>query len=248
MAAHISNVVCPDYHDHADKDEEWVEQQRQVNGVTAMEHTTGNTDRFPCRLHRMLEGVSASGHSSIVRWLPHGRAFKIYHKAWLVEHVLPVYFPFQTEYASFQRQLNIYGFVRLNCKGADKHGYYHELLLRGKSRMATLIPRKVGKGPAVRYVYDPDTAPNFYSMSWLPETVHAPAPALPIERHTAPSIAYNGSNDETNLADILDTSDDDAAPNDSHRHGRENTGTRRSKLADWVSFLEDMDFDAPSDT
>jgi HSF-type DNA-binding len=207
----------------------------------------------------MLEGVSESGHSSIVRWLPHGRAFKIYNKSLFVEHVLPVYFPAQTEYASFQRQLNIYGFVRLNCKGPDKNGYYHEFLLRGRQQLATLIPRKAGKGSTARYVYDPDTAPYFHGMTWLAKTVHALGPDSQMacdtvhdpESHDTPSNDDNETdhNNETSLADILDTSDDDVAQNSSHDCGKHNGSAQRaSRLADWASFLEDMDFDAKSDS
>jgi HSF-type DNA-binding len=115
-----SKLAAQVYHDHAGRDDAWVEQRRQVSGVAAMEHTTGYSERFPSQLHRMLEVVSASGHSSIVRWLPHGRGFKVYGISSFVEHILPVYFPFQTEYASFQRQLNLYGFVRLNCRDMTK--------------------------------------------------------------------------------------------------------------------------------
>jgi HSF-type DNA-binding len=255
----ISRFTTQEYHDYADKNDEWVEQQRETSGIAALERTTGNTDKFPIRLSRMLEGVRESGHSSIVRWLPHGRAFKIYNKMSFVEHVLPVYFPAQTEYASFQRQLKIYGFVRLYCKGPDKHGYYHEFLLRSRPRLATLIPRQVGKGPAVRYVYDPDTAPYFHGMPWLPETAHHFEPAQPIANETVPdpmsqnatsTSSDSNGDDDMDLADILESSDDDVAQTGSHYEKSESvTGTPRgSKQADWVSFLENLDFDAESDT
>jgi hypothetical protein len=149
--------------------------------------------------------------------------------------------------------LNNYGFVRLNSKGPDKHGYYHEFLLRSWPRLATLIPRKVGKGPTARYVYDPDTAPYFLGMPWLPETVHALDPQMACNNISDPTRQDVPSDSEKDcgdidLEDILDTSDDDVGQNDSHHGGEENSSTQRaSRLADWATFLEDMDFDAKSE-
>jgi HSF-type DNA-binding len=274
-----SKLAAQVYQDNAGRDDAWVDQQRESSGVAAMEHTTGYTDRFPSQLHRMLEGVSASGHSSIVRWLPHGRGFKIYNRSSFVEDVLPVYFPFQTEFASFRRQLNLYGFLRLNCSGHDKNGYYHGLFLRGRPQMATLIPRKVGTRPNVKYTYDPDTAPDFYSMPWLPEAVHGLQPVvqatignlLPdtavtertvhasphdtasgaMTTDSAPSAADSGK--EVDLDDMLDTSDDDSAQRGKQGSPEASGETDRAsqseaKLSAWANFLEDIDFDARSDS
>ena len=78
---------------------------------------------------------------------------------------MPVYFN-QTKYASFQRQLNLYGFSRLTT-GPDQGGYYHELFLRHKIFLCRNIKRVMIKGATARGKVKPDTEPNFYSMPMI---------------------------------------------------------------------------------
>ena len=88
---------------------------------------------------------------------------------------MPVYFK-QTKFASFQRQLNIYGFIRLTT-GKDKGGYYHEFFLRHKLILCENIIRTEIKGTGVKAKPSPDTEPDFYSMSFVepdpPDTITA---------------------------------------------------------------------------
>lgn len=58
-------------------------------------------------------GIISFCPSNILRWEYHGRLFIIIDKIGLVKYFFPLYFPYQTEYASFQRQLNLYGYIRL---------------------------------------------------------------------------------------------------------------------------------------
>jgi hypothetical protein len=50
-----------------------------------------------------------------------------------------------TSYASFQRQLNLYGFKSLS-QGPDKGGYYHEMFLRRQPDLAARMIRQKLKG------------------------------------------------------------------------------------------------------
>jgi hypothetical protein len=70
----------------------------------------------------------------------------------------------QTKFASFQRQLNLYGFNRLTS-GRDKGGYYNDLFLRGKRFLCHRIQRIKIKGTGVRKASSPETEPQFYSMN-----------------------------------------------------------------------------------
>lgn len=81
----------------------------------------------------------------IISWQPHGRCFKVHDIKAFENEVLPHFFPQQRKYASFRRQLSIYGFKRLLKTGSDQNGYYHEMFLRGKSYLCRLIPRVVKK-------------------------------------------------------------------------------------------------------
>jgi len=90
----------------------------------------GVTTPFPWKLHIMLDAMDKAGDKSIVCWQPHGRAFMVHKPKEFVQDVMSHFFN-QTKYASFQRQLNLYGFSRLT-HGPDKGAYYHNCFVRSK--------------------------------------------------------------------------------------------------------------------
>jgi hypothetical protein len=87
----------------------------------------GVKEPFPDKLYRMLMETMYDGKQDIASFYPHGRAFGIHKSEEFVEEILPKYFN-QSKLSSFQRQLNIYGFGRVQ-NGHDAGGYYHELFL-----------------------------------------------------------------------------------------------------------------------
>lgn len=117
---------------------------------------------FPVKLHEMLNKIESDGLAHVVSWASHGRCFCVHKPKEFVNHIMPRYFK-QTKMASFQRQLNLYGFSRLTG-GPDKGGYYHELFLRGKVSLAYEIHRQRVKGTGVRLPTNPDNEPNFYAL------------------------------------------------------------------------------------
>ncbi len=70
-------------------------------------------NNFPSKLHHIL---SDPEYHDIISWMPHGRAWKIHNKDLLVSDVVPKYFV-QSKYQSFARQLNGWGFKRLQQAG-----------------------------------------------------------------------------------------------------------------------------------
>ena len=100
---------------------------------------------FPKLVHAMLDAVERLGQEHIVSWCPHGRAFQIHNRQAFEEEVLPYQNFTQSKYASFQRQLNLYGFKRLTS-GADEGAYYHELFLRGRIDLTDAMHRMRLKG------------------------------------------------------------------------------------------------------
>ena len=120
---------------------------------------------FPVKLHEILDHIEEDGLADVISWQPHGRCFVVHKPEEFVEEVMPLYFK-QKKFASFQRQLNLYGFQRLT-RGADKGGYYHELFLRGKEALAHKIHRMRIKGTGVRPRSDPENEPDFYSMPFV---------------------------------------------------------------------------------
>lgn len=85
----------------------------------------------------MLEHEVAS--KDVITWLPQGQAFKVYNSKDFEAHLLPKYFK-HSKIASFQRQLNLYGFKRI-VKGDDVGAYYHPQLLRGRRDLLRDIQR-----------------------------------------------------------------------------------------------------------
>ena len=121
---------------------------------------------FPLKLHEMLDRIERDGLSHVVSWQPHGRCFVVHDQDKFVEVIMPTYFK-QTKFASFQRQLNLYGFNRLTS-GPDKNGYYNELFLRGRKSLSLRILRLKIKGTGVRKPSSPETEPAFYCMPPIP--------------------------------------------------------------------------------
>jgi hypothetical protein len=123
-------TVHHDYHDHS--------QDARMNYKEDLPARGGVTIPFPLRLHEMLGTIAADGFDHVVSWQPHGRCIVVHKPKEFVE-LLPTYFKL-SKLASFQRQLNLYGFQRLT-RGRDRGGYYHELFLQGKVFLAHSIQR-----------------------------------------------------------------------------------------------------------
>lgn len=170
-------VVQHDYHDHAND---------YCPAPSSVKHKAkgGVIIPFPVKLHSMLDAIEADGYAHVVSWQPHGRCFLVHKPKEFVGHIMPKYFK-QSKMASFQRQLNLYGFNRLTG-GIDKGGYYHELFLKGKVTLAYDIQRMRVKGTGVRLPTNPDSEPNFYSFPPV-STDGKKMPALPLPMETTSS-------------------------------------------------------------
>jgi hypothetical protein len=68
-------------------------------------------ERFTVKLHRLLEDAECQGFEDVLRWNPDGRSFTIYQPKVFAHTIVSAYFK-QTQYKSFQRQLNLYDFHR----------------------------------------------------------------------------------------------------------------------------------------
>jgi len=84
---------------------------------------------FPYKLHRILDGMD----DSIITWLPHGRAFRVWDREQLARGLHR--FCNQSHWSSFRRQLNIYGFQR------QGNVYAHELFVRDHPGLCQFMQR-----------------------------------------------------------------------------------------------------------
>jgi HSF-type DNA-binding len=117
------------------------------------------TTPFPMKLYEMIEQMESDGMSHVLSWQPHGRCFLV-HEPHVFKKMVQNYYKL-SKIASFQRQLNLYGFQRLTA-GLDKGSYYHELFLRNRRDLVPQIHRVKVKGTGVRAKANPQDEPNLY--------------------------------------------------------------------------------------
>jgi len=93
-------------------------EETSSNGMAASTSTSISSStiraksEFPIKVYAMLElAENLFEFSQAVRWLPHGRAFKILNKVKFMDEVVPLFFN-QTKIRSFNRQLHLWGFRR----------------------------------------------------------------------------------------------------------------------------------------
>jgi hypothetical protein len=186
------HYVQHNYHDHVFDREGSYGSKNQVS-------KGGVSVPFPQKLYEMLDYVSSSnepGLADIIGWQPHGRCFIVRKPKEFANIILPRFFQ-QKKYASFQRQLNLYGFNRIT-KGPDRGSYYHELFLRGKKFLCRGINRIKIKGTGARMASNPDTEPDFYSMPASGTSIPA-SPVTDVQSMNMSQQYYNPQ--EYNAAD-----------------------------------------------
>jgi hypothetical protein len=79
---------------------------------------------FPLKLHDILSDIEAEGLASVVGWMPDGLCFRIHQPEAFRTIVMPKHLPTQNKIKSFQRQLRLYGFVRISL-GPNRGAYFH---------------------------------------------------------------------------------------------------------------------------
>ena len=116
---------------------------------------------FPIRLHYVLTSTKSSLNPCI-SWRCHGRAFKVNDPNHFAKHTLRECFR-QSKMASFQRQLNLYGFRRIT-KGVDSGSYYHPMFLQHRPDLCMAMKREKIKGSQGIKGTSQDDEPDFYQM------------------------------------------------------------------------------------
>lgn len=105
----------------------------------------GRSGSFPQKLHQILQELERQdGGAAIASFLPHGKAFAIHKPRDFVKTVMQKHFR-MSRFSSFQRQLNLYDFQRIT-EGHGKGAYFHELFVRDKPMLASMMKRNKIKG------------------------------------------------------------------------------------------------------
>ena len=94
---------------------------------------------FPEKLYYMLEEEEKRGNDTVLSYVADGTAFMIHKPREFEADVMPMYFS-STRMSSFQRQLNLYGFRRVE-QGPFRGSYSHEDFRRGKKDLLSKIKR-----------------------------------------------------------------------------------------------------------
>jgi len=139
-------------------------------GITITKYRGGITTHFPALLHAMLTRAEGDGYQNICSWHSHGRSFLVHNRQKFVKEVMPKFFR-QTQFASFQRQLNLYGFQRISNNGTTESGaYYHAMFLRTRYDLCPAIQRSTEKELRERKQDDKSRGfePDFGSMRPMP--------------------------------------------------------------------------------
>ena len=96
---------------------------------------------FPQKLHLLLSSPGLFD-PEVIDWAPHGRCIHIKRVKEFERTSMQTHFKHRvfkhTQYTSFQRQLNLYGFKRIT-QGKDKGAYYHGAFVQCWSVCLTLV-------------------------------------------------------------------------------------------------------------
>ena len=95
---------------------------------------------FPQKLYNLLQ---LNNHPEMISWLPDGQSFKIHDKIAFENFILSTYFS-GMKFRSFQRQLHLYGFAKLENK-IKCYSYKHKYFTRDNTSTLGHIKRTPAK-------------------------------------------------------------------------------------------------------
>ena len=96
-------------------------------------------ESFPSKLIRLLHETAIAGRSGVISFTSSGRAFRVHDPEAFARDIAPIYFR-HNQYSSFQRQLSMYGFERIQS-GPENGAYTHPLFQRAQPHLAAEISR-----------------------------------------------------------------------------------------------------------
>lgn len=99
---------------------------------------------FPAKLHQLLEDAERLNFRHIVSWTDDGRAFQIHDQKEFVSRIMNIYFD-QSKFASFRRQLNLYGYNRTRTNN-NRNMYFHESFIPGHPKLCEQMFRRCAIG------------------------------------------------------------------------------------------------------
>lgn len=134
----------------------------QISDVVVVPPTKNSrvVPTFPRRLMNMLNRTDVV---KAICWLPHGRSFIVRDPKLFEDELYPRFFK-PAKYKSFQRQLNLWKFLRIQ-KGFDAGSYYHPLFLRNKPNLVKKIILPKNEDTDRRSSNPNNIEPDFYELA-----------------------------------------------------------------------------------
>ena len=176
----LQNIIVDETHSNQKSKEDKITHCSHRQIIIVLNGTPGNTEsviprdenlkgrcheRFPVKLYNILMNSDDGGYSSIITWLPHGRAFKIHDNNRFEREIMVKYFS-NMKIDSFKRQLYLNGFQKVRKGFTDSGAYFHELFLIGRSDLCEQIVKcvKPSHAPAMITETILPLIPNFRSF------------------------------------------------------------------------------------
>ena len=111
----------------------------QINHVLGLDNIHRSKQSFPEKIYFMLEQCEKEGRQDVISFVDNGTAFLIHKPRFFETDIMPLFFA-SRRMSSFQRQLNIYGFQRIN-EGQFRGAYRHKDFILGKKELLKSIKR-----------------------------------------------------------------------------------------------------------
>eukprot|EP00815_Leptocylindrus_aporus_P009501 CAMPEP_0116055668 /NCGR_PEP_ID=MMETSP0322-20121206/3544_1 /TAXON_ID=163516 /ORGANISM="Leptocylindrus danicus var. apora, Strain B651" /LENGTH=657 /DNA_ID=CAMNT_0003539315 /DNA_START=159 /DNA_END=2132 /DNA_ORIENTATION=+ len=145
---------------------------------------------FPRRLMNMLNRTDVV---KAICWLPHGRSFIVRDPKLFEDELYPRFFK-PAKYKSFQRQLNLWKFLRVQ-KGFDAGSYYHPLFLRNKPNLVKKIILPKNEDTDRRSSNPNNIEPDFYELAKVRPLAELTASKTPLPPKATSVLSEDGKQD-----------------------------------------------------
>lgn len=98
---------------------------------------------FPCVLWNALHHIDEKEPelAEVLSWLPDGKCFRVHDVKEFEDKVQAKFFGKQANYTSFRRQLNLWGFKRINERGQNYGSYVHQKFCRDDEYLCRTMTR-----------------------------------------------------------------------------------------------------------
>jgi len=150
-------------------------------------------NQLPWKLYDMLDMAEWRNEEHIISWIKNGRAFKVHNRDLFIEQYMKKMFN-QTKFKSFQRQLNLWGFERVQ-NGPDKGSYFHPLFVKGQKDCCHRLSRVRLRGTTGDKTGSPFSPHS--ASSTASETIYTTGAAIFPVTVTASSVVGAGNDTAT---------------------------------------------------